>query len=81
MATPGSDSLVPFLVYWKVPESEYTRLAFLFVALLSLVATLAVVGGYIWGQISVARSADTLSGEVGMVKNRPSEEEDVEAEV
>jgi len=77
----GSGSLVPFLIYWKVPESEYTRLAFLFVALLSLVATLAGVGGYIWGQFSVTRSADIVSSEVGMAKNRRSEEEEVEEDV
>ena len=77
----GSGSLVPFLIYWKVPESEYTRLAFLFVALLSLVATLAGVSGYIWGQFSVTRSGDIVSSEVGMAKNRRSEEEEVEEDV
>jgi type III secretion protein J len=81
VTTTGTSGLVPFLIYWKVPESEYTRLAFLFVALLALVAAMAGIGGYIWGQFSATRSAEAPSSESGMAKGRRGTDEVLEDEV
>jgi len=57
-ASTSSEALVPFLMFWRVPGSEYSGLAALFGGLLFLVAALAGVGGYIYGQFSVARVVD-----------------------
>jgi type III secretory pathway lipoprotein EscJ len=54
----GGDALAPFLKYWRVPVSEYNSLAYLLIGLMSLVAFLTGVGGYIYGQYEAAKSAD-----------------------
>jgi len=48
----GADELVPFLVYWRVPASEYNQLAALLVGLLVFAAALAALAGYIIGQFN-----------------------------
>lgn len=48
----GSDDLVPFLVYWRVPAGEYNQLAGLFVGFLVFAAALAALAGYIVGQFN-----------------------------
>ncbi len=58
VASTSAEALVPFLMFWRVPGSEYTGLAVLLGGLLFLVAALAGVGGYIYGQFSVARVVD-----------------------
>lgn len=57
---------VPFLVYWRVPPSEYNGLASLLIGLLLFVACLAGLGGYIFGQYTLTKQhvlsrADLLS--------------------
>jgi len=58
----GDDPLVPFLKYWRVPVSEYNSLAYLLIGVMSFVAFLAGVGGYIYGQYEAAKGADVASG-------------------
>ena len=56
----GNDPLVPFLKYWRVPVSQYNSLAYLLIGLMSFVAFLTGVGGYIYGQYEATKSADAL---------------------
>ena len=56
----GNDPLVPFLKYWRVPASEYNSLAYLLIGLMSFVAFLTGVGGYIYGQYEATKAADAL---------------------
>jgi len=50
--------LVPFLMFWKVPKSEYGGLALLLMGLLVIVSALASLGGYIYGQFVFSKSMD-----------------------
>lgn len=59
-STPGNDPLVPFLQYWRVPASEYNSLAYLLIGLMSFVAFLTGVGGYIYGQYEATKAGDAL---------------------
>ena len=56
--TNGAEPLVPFLKYWRVPVSEYNSLAYLLIGLMSFVAFLTGVGGYIYGQYEATKAAD-----------------------
>jgi type III secretory pathway lipoprotein EscJ len=58
-----ADALVPFLVFWRVPSSEYNSLAGLVVALLAFVGGLAGVGGYIFGQYTLSKQHGVVSTE------------------
>ncbi len=53
-----SKGLVPFLLFWKVPEEQYTGLASLVVGLLLLMGALAGIAGYILGQYFMSRNAE-----------------------
>ena len=46
----SEEPLMPFLRFWKVPVSQYNSLAFLLIGLMSVVAFLSGVAGYIYGQ-------------------------------
>ena len=54
-----SDPLVPFLKFWRVPVSEYNSLAYLLIGVMSVVALLTGVGGYIYGQYQAAKGSDS----------------------
>ncbi len=54
----GSEPLVPFLKFWRVPVSEYNSLAYLLIGVMSVVALLTGIGGYIYGQYEAAKGAD-----------------------
>lgn len=54
----ASEPLVPFLSYWRVPVSEYNSLAYLLIAVMSVVAFLTGIGGYIYGQYDAAKAGD-----------------------
>ncbi len=58
--------LVPFLVFWRVPASEYNGLAVLVVSLVAFGAMLAGLFGYIVGQFNWIRR------ESGVVSRPPS---------
>jgi type III secretory pathway lipoprotein EscJ len=51
----ASEPLVPFLSYWRVPLSEYNSLAYLLIGLMSFVAFLTGVAGYIYGQYEATK--------------------------
>jgi type III secretory pathway lipoprotein EscJ len=53
-----SKGLVPFLLFWKVPEEQYAGLASLVVGLLLLMGALAGIAGYILGQYFMSRNAE-----------------------
>jgi type III secretory pathway lipoprotein EscJ len=58
-----ANALTPFLVFWRVPTSEYNGLAGLFIGLLVLVAGMAGVGGYIFGQYALSKQHGVSSSE------------------
>ena len=76
------EPLVPFLKYWKVPSSEYNGLSFLLIGLMSVVAFLTGVAGYIYGQYEGAKGGDLppVTSSTGQLGGRPvpSREEDEE---
>jgi type III secretory pathway lipoprotein EscJ len=78
----ASAPLVPFLRYWRVPASEYNSLAYLLIGLMSFVAFLTGVGGYIYGQYEATKAADanpasgTSSPSKQDASTRTSREED-----
>lgn len=53
--TSSSESMVPFLVFWRVPERDYNGLALIMIGLLVAVSLMAGLAGYIFGQYTVAR--------------------------
>lgn len=53
-------SLVPFLVYWRVPQEDYGGLSLLLLGLLLGISALAALGGYIYGQYNLSRQAEAL---------------------
>jgi type III secretory pathway lipoprotein EscJ len=59
VGAPG-DPLVPFLVFWRVPQGDYGGLSFLLVGLLVFISGLAALGGYIFGQYNFSRHAEAL---------------------
>jgi type III secretory pathway lipoprotein EscJ len=76
------EPLVPFLKYWKVPASEYNGLSLLLIGLMSFVAFLTGVAGYIYGQYEGAKGGDLppIAPSTGQLGGRPvpSREEDEE---
>ncbi len=58
-AAPTAGSLVPFLVFWRVPAGDYNGLALILIGLLVAVSLMAGLAGYIFGQYSFARQNDT----------------------
>lgn len=56
-----SEPLVPFLKFWRVPVSEYNSLAYLLIGVMSVVALLTGIGGYIYGQYEAAKSTDSAA--------------------
>jgi type III secretory pathway lipoprotein EscJ len=75
-ASKGAADLVPFLMFWRVPENEYVGLAMLLGGLLIVVSALAGVGGYIYGQFSVARAVDGGSSPSVDTGNRERRDDD-----
>jgi type III secretory pathway lipoprotein EscJ len=61
----GEEPLVPFLKYWRVPVSEYNSLAYLLIVVMSVVAFLTGVGGYIYGQYEAAKVGDSTNSQQG----------------
>lgn len=57
---PAADSLVPFLVFWRVPQEDYGGLSILLLGLLAAISGLAALGGYIFGQYNLSRHTDAL---------------------
>lgn len=51
----AAQATVPFLVFWRVPLTEYNGLAWLLIGLLVFVASLAGLGGYIFGQYTLTK--------------------------
>jgi hypothetical protein len=77
VVTPGgeqsvdsADAPVPFLLYWRVPADQYNGLAGLMIGLLIFVATLAGLGGYIFGQYTLTKQH--VLGRAQRVETRPS---------
>jgi len=64
VAQQHTGSLVPFLVFWSVPESEYNGLALIMIGLLVSVALMAGLAGYIFGQYTLARQSEVRQPEV-----------------
>lgn len=61
VAAQGSGgSLVPFLVFWRVPQDDYGGLSVLLLGLLVGITALAGLAGYIYGQYNFSRHADAL---------------------
>jgi len=56
----GTDPLVPFLVFWRVPQGDYGGLSLLLLGLLVIISGLAALGGYIFGQYNFSRHAEAL---------------------
>lgn len=54
----ASEPLVPFLKFWRVPVSEYNSLAYLLIGVMSVVAFLTGIGGYIYGQYEAAKGTE-----------------------
>lgn len=59
--TKSAEPLVAFLKFWRVPMSEYNSLAYLLIGVLSVVAFLAGIGGYIYGQYEAAKSSEGVA--------------------
>ncbi len=68
-SAPGASdaNLVPFLVFWKVPATEYRGLAFLLFGLFVLASGLAGIGGYIYGQYSLSKVTDVVPPQMSEV--------------
>jgi type III secretory pathway lipoprotein EscJ len=78
------DALVPFLVFWRVPTSEYNGLAGLLIGLLVFVAGMAGVGGYIFGQYTLSKQqaaipTERLGGRAPVSQLTAPKEDDEEA--
>jgi type III secretory pathway lipoprotein EscJ len=54
-ATKGTKPLISFLGFWQVPEDQYNSLAFTLITFLLLVAIMAGLAGYIYGQYALSR--------------------------
>jgi len=67
-------SLVPFLVFWRVPQEDYGGLSLLLLGLLAAISGLAALGGYIFGQYTLSRQTDALRLE-GIEGARPNTEQ------
>ena len=84
--TSRTEPLVPFLKFWRVPVSEYNSLAYLLIGVMSVVAFLVGVGGYIYGQYEAAKVGDSTASQqgrgaqpkviTGAVRSRDEEGED-----
>jgi type III secretory pathway lipoprotein EscJ len=55
----SATSLVPFLLFWRVPQGEYNGLALIMIGLLVSVSLMAGLAGYIFGQYTLARQHET----------------------
>ncbi len=62
-AQGDSSSLVPFLVFWRVPQEDYSGLSLLLLGLLMGLSAMAALGGYIYGQYALSRHSDAFRGE------------------
>lgn len=60
-ASREGDSMIPFLIFWKVPQDQYAGLATLVVCLLLVVSAVAGLVGYVMGQYFLSRSAEFQS--------------------
>jgi type III secretory pathway lipoprotein EscJ len=69
----AQEPLVPFLTYWKVPVSEYNSLAYLLIGLMSVVAFLTGIAGYIYGQYEALKGGDAPVGlsSSGQARSKP----------
>lgn len=63
-----SEPLVPFLKFWRVPVSEYNSLAYLLIGVMSVVAFLTGIGGYIYGQYEAAKGTESPGSQRDWVK-------------
>lgn len=59
----GREELVPFFLYWRVPQRDYGGLSILLLGLLLGVSGLAALAGYIYGQYSLSRHNDSIRAE------------------
>lgn len=75
-----SEKLVPFLVWWKVPQGEYNELALVLLGLILLVSSLSGIGGYIYGQYVVSRTIDVRSPQRNGTRPRVSVPLDADSE-
>lgn len=66
----GEEPLMPFLRFWKVPVSEYNSLAYLLIVLMSVVACLSGIGGYIYGQYVATKGNDGMPPQVSSPQSR-----------
>ncbi len=60
VADSSGASLVPFLVFWRVPQDDYGGLSLLLLGLLVGITALAGLAGYIYGQYNLSRHTDVL---------------------
>lgn len=60
VAEGSGASLVPFLVFWRVPQDDYGGLSLLLLGLLVGITALAGLAGYIYGQYNLSRHTDVL---------------------
>ncbi len=60
VADSSGASLVPFLVFWRVPQADYGGLSLLLLGLLVGITALAGLAGYIYGQYNLSRHSDVL---------------------
>jgi type III secretory pathway lipoprotein EscJ len=86
-AATSSGSMVPFLVFWRVPERDYNGLALLVIGLLVSVSLMAGLAGYIFGQYTFARQNETRhfeplegSPRVGEIEGPQSSRDEGDAE-
>ena len=63
VADSSGASLVPFLVFWRVPQDDYGGLSLLLLGLLVGITALAGLAGYIYGQYNLSRHTDVLRGD------------------
>ena len=54
------EALVPFLVFWRVPQGEYMGLSLLLIGLLVGISGMTALAGYIFGQYTQARQAESM---------------------
>lgn len=58
----AATDVVPFLMFWKVPTTEYSNMVWLFVGFVVLSGGLAGVGGYILGQFNWLNKQSSVRG-------------------
>ena len=60
VAAGSGATLVPFLVFWRVPQDDYGGLSLLLLGLLGGITALAGLAGYIYGQYNLSRHTEAL---------------------